>query len=144
MQLSSRETVAEGMLALAKAFFCMQMRGKGVKPLPYDPDFWVLGMLKKKERPISEIARRLGRSKSSMTSLIDKLMGEGKVRRVPDRKDRRVIRVAITPRGRLFMGEKKKEIKESVRSNLSALGEAELSRLGASLSEVNGILSQLE
>ncbi|MGZ7209713.1 MAG: MarR family winged helix-turn-helix transcriptional regulator, partial [Methanobacterium sp.] len=62
--------------------------------------YHVLGVLKKRgELPMSKIGNRVHISKSNMTSLIDKLVEDGLVERIPDKNDRRVINIKITDKG---------------------------------------------
>jgi DNA-binding MarR family transcriptional regulator len=50
------------------------------------------------ERP-TDIARWLARSPNSVSMIVDRMVKAGLVRRVRDRSDRRVVRVAITTKG---------------------------------------------
>ena len=49
--------------------------------------------------PLSRLARVLVQEAQSVTSLVDRLESRGLVRRVPDRRDRRVIHVELTDQG---------------------------------------------
>lgn len=53
--------------------------------------------------PLSRLARALVQEAQSMTSLIDRLEARGLVRRVPNRRDRRIIHVALTPEGQQLL-----------------------------------------
>lgn len=48
---------------------------------------------------MSELAAMLGLAKSSLTGLVDRTERNGLVRREPDPRDTRAVRVALTPRG---------------------------------------------
>ena len=50
--------------------------------------------------PLSELAARLSCVRSNMTQLVDRLEGDGFVRRVNDPSDRRVVRAELTDLGR--------------------------------------------
>ena len=50
--------------------------------------------------PLSELAARLSCVRSNMTQLIDRLEGDGFVRRVNDDSDRRIVRAELTQIGR--------------------------------------------
>lgn len=54
---------------------------------------------KKKNVTMSEIAEHLCVKPPSVTPLIDNLIKMGQIKRVPDKNDRRVIRLTITPAG---------------------------------------------
>ena len=51
-------------------------------------------------RPMNELARFLAVSRPAATGLVDRLIAQGLVRREDDRRDRRVVRVHITAKGR--------------------------------------------
>jgi DNA-binding MarR family transcriptional regulator len=93
--------------------------------------------------PISEIGRRLRISKPNMTTIIDKLIRGGKVRRMPDKKDRRVIRIEVTESGGRFMKEHKRQVKEQIKRNLMGLKGRDLRVLCESLDHVRLIVSKI-
>ncbi len=132
--------ISENLVRLIRTVMVIHRRKSGDKPLTHDPTYWVLGLLLYEELPISEIGRRLSRSKPNMTALIDKLMEEGMVSRIPDKQDRRVINIAITEKGRLLMKVKKREVMENVKASLVHLDKQEVDRLYSALEEVNSIL----
>lgn len=136
------EAIAESIVRIVRSFYRMKAAGVGARPPPYDPEYWALGILMKQDLPISELGKRLNRSKPSMTALIDKLMREGKVRRIPGERDRRVTEITITENGRRFMEGKKGEVKGMIKDSLSHLDEEDMERLSASLSEADSILSK--
>lgn len=138
------ERIAENIIHLVRLFYIMRFRDKGVKPPAHDPGCWALWMLLHEDLPISELGRRLDRSKPSMTALVDKLIARGMARRSPDPDDRRVVMIAITPKGRKFMDGKKAEVKESIKRNLSALDQRQIERLCGSLEEVSSIVTILK
>jgi DNA-binding MarR family transcriptional regulator len=54
----------------------------------------------KEAMPLGELAEKNACVKSNVTQLMDRMEGEGLVRRVPDPDDRRSVRAQITPEGR--------------------------------------------
>ncbi|MFD5555138.1 MarR family winged helix-turn-helix transcriptional regulator [Streptomyces sp. NPDC127068] len=52
---------------------------------------------------VGELARAGGVSSRNVTGLVDTLERDGLAARVPDRQDRRAVRVQITPRGRTWL-----------------------------------------
>lgn len=65
------------------------------------PQLWVLEHLSRaSDRPMNELARFLGISRPAATGLADRLIAQGLVRRREDPRDRRVVRVNLTPKGR--------------------------------------------
>lgn len=139
------ERVSENLARLIGIFHIMRNRGcgDGVKPPALDPQYYIMGFLLEEELPISEIGRRLQRSKPNMTAIIGKLLHEGKVRRISDRKDRRVTRISITRKGRLAMRERKKAVKAAIRRNLAPLSRRDKERLCSSLEVVNEMAQRL-
>jgi len=78
-----------------------------------------------------------------MTYLIDNLVDQGMVERVPDPNDRRVINIVLTDKGRKILESHEKTIIDSISANLSALSEDELKELSTSLRSLKEILSRL-
>ncbi|MFB7950107.1 MarR family winged helix-turn-helix transcriptional regulator [Kitasatospora phosalacinea] len=78
---------------------------------------------------IGELARAAGVSSRNVTGLVDTLERDRLVRRVPDRNDRRSVRVRITPAGRAWI----EAFREPARRAMSALfrgfDETELAQL---------------
>jgi DNA-binding MarR family transcriptional regulator len=104
----------------------------------------VLGILKKRgELPMSEIGRRVHVSKSNMTSLIDKLVEEGLVERLPDKMDRRVINIAITDKGKGLLWNWRKYSNNEIRKNLSDLSDEDLEKFYESVENIKDILNKI-
>jgi|WetSurMetagenome_2_1015567.scaffolds.fasta_scaffold03896_5 MarR family transcriptional regulator, organic hydroperoxide resistance regulator len=135
------ERVVENITRLGTTMFALRQPGK--KPVTRDPEFVILSVLTTENLPISEIGRRLHRSKPGMSALIDRLLREGKVRRIPSEEDHRVTRVAITERGQEALLKKRLEIKERVMAAFSPLTDDELERIDSCLVELNTIMSRL-
>jgi len=93
--------------------------------------------------PMSRIGVWLGISKPNMTSIIDKLIAEGRVERRQDPNDRRVVEVNLTPEGQSYMQDCWREARESIRTKLSTLSEEEKDTLYASLENIRIILPKL-
>jgi len=107
--------------------------------------YHVLGILKKRgELPMSEIGRRVHISKSNMTSLIDKLVEEELVERLPDKKDRRVINIAITNKGNGLLLNWRKYSNNEIRKNLSGLSDEDLEKFFESVENIKDILNKIE
>ncbi len=65
------------------------------------PQMWVLEHLSRSNRcPMNELARSFGISRPAATGLMDRLIAQGLAIRADDPKDRRVVRVSITPKGK--------------------------------------------
>jgi DNA-binding MarR family transcriptional regulator len=48
---------------------------------------------------MTDLAENIVRSKSGLTTLVDRLEDRGLLRRIPDADDRRAIRITLTPTG---------------------------------------------
>lgn len=106
----------------------------------------VLSALAREERAImqSELAKRLEIGKVTLGGLVDRLEAKGFVRREPDRDDRRVKRLALTPRGRKVvaaMDDVRPVIDDIVMRGLSASARA---AMGEGLALMRANLLQLQ
>lgn len=94
--------------------------------------------------PISEIARRLYISKPYMTRLVDMLIAGGFVERQPDERDRRVVNIAITGRGRERIKDMGAHFRDDIVSAISGLDKRDLARMNECLSNIHLILERIE
>ena len=92
---------------------------------------------------MSELGKKLYRSKPNMTAIIDKLIAEKLVIRFPDENDRRIIRIGLTEEGKNFIKAKKCEMKEALKLNLASLKDNDLTRLDTLLQQTNRIILQI-
>jgi DNA-binding MarR family transcriptional regulator len=104
----------------------------------------IMGMLGEGSLPISEIGMRLVAPKSQMTHLVDQLVSLGIVVRQPDAKDRRVINISLTDRGRALLRECWRLIKQNFRNKISCLTADELTALSDALVKLKDIGAKLE
>jgi MarR family transcriptional regulator, 2-MHQ and catechol-resistance regulon repressor len=110
----------------------------------FDPSRLVLAtVLMEGPLPTSEIGRRMDISKPYMTALIDRLIEEGLVERIPDKNDRRIVNVAATKAGRDILNEFKRNIRKIIVENLSSLTSDDISALDVSLKTIRSITSKL-
>lgn len=110
----------------------------------FDPSRFVLAaVMKHGPIPMSEIGKRMDISKPHMTALVDKLIREGLVERMPDVHDRRVINVVITRTGRDTLKEFRRNTRKIIMENLSSLTSDDISALHASLKTIRSIASRL-
>ena len=82
-----------------------------------------------KSPTMREVARHLHITPPSATSLINTLVRTGLSARAPDSKDRRVIRLAVTPKGERAMARGFEKMKGGMRRVFSRLNEDEQRRL---------------
>jgi DNA-binding MarR family transcriptional regulator len=76
-----------------------------------------------------QIADFLGVSKSAISQLLDPLVDKGLVSRQPDIKDRRIIRLSLTPKGLQLLKKMHRLKFAGIRSALNSLDTKELSQL---------------
>lgn len=111
----------------------------------FEPSRLVLAtVLKEGPLPTSGIGKRMDISKPYMTALIDKLIVEGLVERIPDKNDRRIVNVAATKAGRDFFKEFRYRARESIKKNLSALSSEDISSFHDSIENIRIIISKLD
>jgi DNA-binding MarR family transcriptional regulator len=107
--------------------------------------YMTLGMLiEHGPMQMSEIGNLLSISKPNTTFVVNKLIAEGKIERLHDKEDRRIINVSVTEKGREFFNEHKKNIKKNLKENLSKLSEEELNTLNNSIDRLNSIFSKID
>ena len=79
--------------------------------------------------PVSTIGNRLLIPKPQMTLLIDKLISLGFVGRLPDTKDRRIINISLTDKGKKALRELRRSMRNNIRKKLACLKDEELKEL---------------
>ena len=77
---------------------------------------------------MSELAASQGVGPSAVTQMVDRLIREGLVERVPDDEDRRVVRVRPTPRSSAMIARVKTGRREAQRRVLAPLDDDELAQ----------------
>ena len=141
------DRIAENIVSVYPIFYkqLMSIEKHNQSVNPSASHYAILGMLSKHEMlPTSEIARGLYLSKPNMTSLIDRLIADGKVKRLPDKNDRRVINIRITEKGRTFLNGSRNVFKENMKKRLRNLSEEDISLLYGSLENIRHIITRLK
>ncbi len=109
-----------------------------------DGYYQILGILSNSDPlPISEVGRQLHISKPNMTPLIDKLVEDSWVKRSRSDKDRRIINIEITEKGKRFLFDAREIVEENIRDNLSNLDENELNTLYESLENIKKLVLKM-
>jgi DNA-binding MarR family transcriptional regulator len=138
------ETVSRNLILLFPMFhgkIVSRVRGVSGKQLA---GYRVLGvLLRHGPLPISEVGKRLYISKPYMTRLVDDLIGEDLVERLPDVSDRRVIRIRITEKGQRRIEEIGAVFQDDIEGLLSDLSDDDVRVLDESLKNVNRVLGKL-
>lgn len=143
--MDKTERIAGQLVELIGVFNIMRNReaARRGESRPFDPHYMILCILMHESLPISEIGKRLHRSRPNMTALIGRLIEEGKVRREHDAKDRRIVRVAITRKGRQFVEERRRVVRSNIKRNISSLGQKDQEILCSSLENVTRITKRM-
>lgn len=141
------DQIAEDFISFVPGVFAklISQQDRELRIKPMKSHFQVLGILKKYGTlPTSEIGKRLCISKPNMTALIDKLIEEGKVERVQNKCDRRIVDIAITKQGRAFLVKQKNIAKGLMKKNLTQLNDKDLDALYKSLESIKLVLSKIK
>jgi DNA-binding MarR family transcriptional regulator len=93
--------------------------------------------------PVSEAGKRLYISKPYMTRLVDDLIDEDLVERLPDASDRRVINLRITGKGAGRLKEIGAVFTDDIKALLSDLSDDDIRVLDQSLKHLNNVLEKL-
>jgi DNA-binding MarR family transcriptional regulator len=93
--------------------------------------------------PVSAIGKQLIIAKQNMTTLIDRLMNDGLVKRKPDAVDRRVINIFITEKGIKFLNESRLGLKKIASQNLSGLSDGDIESLYNAFRTIRSIAPKL-
>jgi DNA-binding MarR family transcriptional regulator len=140
-----KEMIAENLLSLLpfyhKKIFRPRQGVSGMQAAQYR----TLGILMREGTPLpmSELGKRMFMSKPYMTMLVDHLIKDGHVKRIPDTRDRRVINISITPEGGRYLKQAGLAYKENIKNILSDLDRKELEDLCQSLEKIRNIISKI-
>lgn len=93
--------------------------------------------------PISDVAKRLFISTPNMTKLLARLIDEEMIERIPDKKDRRIINIALTQKGEKHLEAKFKQVHSSIKERLSTLPDEQLNKLNSSLENLRDVLMEI-
>lgn len=104
----------------------------------------ILSTLSREEGiPQQILARRTGKGKACLSSLLNHMQQDGYIDRRPDPADRRNKLVYLTPDGRDFWNRLRPLLDEAYARAEAQLGVEEIRRLSAGLSEVHDVLEQI-
>jgi DNA-binding MarR family transcriptional regulator len=139
------DTIAEKILAMMPLYHRYILRSSagisGIRIAQYR----ALGMLMKcGALSMSELGSLLFISKPSMTILVDTLVENAWAERLDDLKDRRVIRISITPKGKKHLRHAFEIFHADVKDKISILEPEDLEKMSTALDELHRIFSKLE
>jgi DNA-binding MarR family transcriptional regulator len=105
METSDRE-VADALLDVGRALMGVTLRSVAAAPVPLTvPQHRVLLLVATDgPRRVGALAADLGVNQSSASRLVDRLVAQGLVERLPDPADGRASLVALSPRGEAVLG----------------------------------------
>jgi DNA-binding MarR family transcriptional regulator len=89
---------------------------------------------------MSNIGKEIYMPKPNVTALIDKLISQNLVERIPDSKDRRIINIKLTKKGL----KTKKEIENIFKEQVSFLTDKEINELSNSLTKARNIIAKIQ
>jgi DNA-binding MarR family transcriptional regulator len=140
-----KEKITENLMALLPFYHKKIFRpGQGITGMQ-EAQYRTLGVLMRGGTPLSmsELGKRLYISKPYMTVLVDQLIQDGHVQRIPDIRDRRVIHIAITEEGKKHLKQVASRYKENIKNILSDLDRKDLEDLCLSLEKLRNIISRI-
>lgn len=94
--------------------------------------------------PISTVGSMLVISKPRMTLLVDKLNEAGFVERYLDKKDRRIINIGLTEKGKEFTETHRQNLKEGIVQRFQNLSNDELDHFLAAMEVMQDIMTKTE
>lgn len=107
------------------------------------PQLWVMEHLsRRRDCPMGELARFLGISRPAATGLADRLIAQGLAARRGDPKDRRVVRVNLTPKGQRALSSIWDQKRRMIQQVFGQISPADRAHYLATLKRVVGILSK--
>jgi DNA-binding MarR family transcriptional regulator len=141
------EGIADSFLLFFPLFYRKILRVAGWKNRvnPINTQFQALAIVMHSGNlQTSEIGRRLGISSPNMTPLIDRLIEKGYAERLSDSQDRRVIKIAITEKGRRFVAGKRRLVRNEIKKNLSTLSIEEVLTLSKAIETFRQIIARVD
>ena len=104
----------------------------------------IMAQLRTRSMTASELARLSVVPRPQMTHLINQLIKSSIVERHPDSKDRRVANISLTEHGRTLLEETRQKVQETMRKELAALTQRELTEMTAALETLRRIGARLQ
>jgi len=122
-----KERVAENLIALLPFYHkkIFGPEGQGITGMQA-AQYRLLGTLMKGGTPLSmsELGKRQYISKPYMTILVDQLIQNGYVQRIPDPGDRRVINITLTPEGKTHLTQAASRYKNTIKKYALRTGQS--------------------
>jgi DNA-binding MarR family transcriptional regulator len=145
MTQDMRDRTADALLALIPLYYKNVIRHRPPIAGIQLAQIHTLGILMKtKSLTMSEIGNRLYISRPYMTRLADQMIADGLVERQPDPADRRVIKLAITEKGKKYLRQSITWFKNDLKKSLSGLNDDDIGDLCTALEDTFRLLSKLQ
>ena len=107
------------------------------------PQFNVLELLwREDDCPMNRLAKALGVTRPAATGLVDRLIHQGLAIRRGDPRDRRVVRVSVTPKGRKILSNIWDQKRRMIVSVFGGISPSDRAHYLATLEKVVGILAK--
>jgi len=105
------------------------------------PQLWALKTISKNESfPLGELSKKMYLHPSTITGLIDRLEKKGYVERDRDKKDRRIVKILLTPKGKGLVKRAPNPIQGRMIYGLRKLNKEELNFIYDSVQKLVGIM----
>lgn len=104
----------------------------------------IMGILSRESMNVTELANNLMATKSQMTHLIDQLVAQQVVERLPDERDRRVVNLSLTEQGQVLLLEISKKVQANIKQALSVLTGDDLQAMYEALETLRNIGERLQ
>ncbi|MBN1375952.1 MAG: MarR family transcriptional regulator [Dehalococcoidia bacterium] len=128
-------------IVIRKIMFATMMKTKTGST---DTEIRVLGGLTTGQMKTSEISRIFQISKPNVTTMVDKLADNGYVQRLHDDKDRRVVIISITDKGKKLIAKRRRIMKRYIINVFAKWDDAEIDETVKALEIFHGILTKLD
>ena len=144
MDKNQSDTIIDNIFSVNPILFKSLVKLKQKKPHLTTGSHYLLVTLEKNGiLSMSEIGKTLSMPKPNVTALVDKLIIEKLIERLPDKQDRRIINIQLTKKGNKLIGDMKKAMRDNIKEKLMILSDKELMLLSVSLQNVKNILLKI-
>ncbi|WP_066501753.1 MarR family winged helix-turn-helix transcriptional regulator [Abyssisolibacter fermentans] len=94
-------------------------------------------------KPMKFYCKNLMISKPNLSKMVNKAIEEGLIERENDEKDRRIIKLFITEKGKEIIEIRKQDIKKAISNNLKGLNDDDIIKLQKNFEEIQVIFDKL-
>ncbi len=146
MSQNKLEEIIQNFIVIAPLFKKkLVARSRGCSTSPFNHSHFQIMIVLNEDgmMPISEVGKKLFISTPNMTKLLNKLIDEEIIERIPDKNDRRIINIDLTDKGRSYLDEQFKNIQNSLKERLSTLSDDRIDQLYISLENLKDILNEI-